>query len=365
MPAKLLIVDDNPVDRDICRRALTHHAETPYTILMAEDGRQCLDRIRNDGDVCCVVLDYTLPDRSGAEVLDEILQIDPFMPVVIVTGRNDPKIAVELLKAGAQDFQVKSWDMMGSLAKTVQRAIERAAMREQISVQKQNIEAFAHVLVHDLRSPLRTIRQAIQLLTEDMTEDCRTANSEMLDFIYQAASRMDELILDVNAYNRAGADPVTQGPLDLVQAVEEARQNLSADIDASGAEVCCDCGLPAVRGNLAELTQLFQNLIGNGIKYNRSKTPKIGIRADRNGDDWLIAVQDNGIGIEEHSLKTIFRPFERLHRQDDFEGTGLGLATCQKIAQRHGGRLYCTSQVGEGSVFTLVLPVSRDARSAA
>ncbi|MFK7870902.1 MAG: ATP-binding protein [Roseobacter sp.] len=234
-------------------------------------------------------------------------------------------------------------------------------MRRKIEDQQESLQSFAMVIVHDLRAPLRGILQATEMLTEDLPDEIVAENAEMLGFVHQGAQRMDALIISLNDSSQIDSTPPAFEAVDLKVQMDRVCSNLWSVISDSGAKVICGSNLPTIQGSPPQIEQLLQNLICNAIKYNRSDAPEIRIEATHLSDRWEISIADNGIGIEPQFLKRIFEPFKRLHGNDEFEGSGLGLATCRKITARHNGRLTCDSVPGAGSTFRVHLPFSPDA----
>jgi len=168
------------------------------------------------------------------------------------------------------------------------------------------------------------------------------------------ANRMQILINDLLQYSRVGTRGKPFSPTDMDAVVEAARANLRVAIEESGAEVSAD-SLPTVMGDQSQLVQLFQNLISNAIKFHGGETPRVHVGAERRGGDWIFSVRDNGIGIEEQYLERIFVIFQRLHARKEYSGTGIGLAVCKKIVERHGGKIRVESEPGKGSTFYFTL----------
>jgi light-regulated signal transduction histidine kinase (bacteriophytochrome) len=178
---------------------------------------------------------------------------------------------------------------------------------------------------------------------------------ELFGFIMSSVEHMQELIDDLLAHSRVGALDKPLEPVDCGSVVSKALSNLEVPIRESGAEVQVG-RLPTVMGNKVELVQLFQNLIGNAIKYRGEEVPRVDVRAESQQNQWLFRVKDNGIGIAPEYQGKVFEAFQRLHGEEKYSGTGIGLATCKKIVERLDGRIWVESQVGEGSEFMFVLP---------
>jgi len=235
---------------------------------------------------------------------------------------------------------------------------ERKAMEMELHRSNAELEQFAYVASHDLRQPLRMVSSYLGLIEKSL--DPRLLPDDVKKFIGFAvggAKRMDSLILDLLDYSRVGkaAESV---PVALSDAVADALANLKVAIQEADAEIVCVGSLPTVKGDLTDLTRLFQNLIGNAVKYRHpDRRPKIVIACERRGKWWQISIQDNGIGIAPADQERAFVIFQRLVPKDAYEGTGIGLAVCKKVVEHHGGRIWIDSVLGEGSTFFMTFPV--------
>ena len=185
---------------------------------------------------------------------------------------------------------------------------------------------------------------------------------EFIEYAADGAKRMQQLISDLLAYSRVGTHGGDFEQTDCEVVVERALANLLGAIDESGAAMTRG-PLPSVMADDVQLGQLFQNLIGNAIKYRNERTPEVHIGAERRDGEWQFSVRDNGIGIDSKYAERIFVIFQRLHTKAEYSGTGVGLGICKKIVERHGGRIWVESQPGEGSTFRFTLPVLEGAQS--
>jgi signal transduction histidine kinase/CheY-like chemotaxis protein len=221
----------------------------------------------------------------------------------------------------------------------------------------QDLEQFAYSASHDLQEPLRSVKIYSELLAERFGDKLEGEARDFLDFVSSGATRMEMLVRDLLAYTQAGQldRPVT--PEDANAALNSALANLDGAIRASGAQVISE-RLPSLRVHATQLQQLFQNLVGNAIKYRRPEVaPVINVKARQEGESWLFSVSDNGLGIEAEYKERIFGLFKRLHTGDEYSGTGIGLAICQRIVERYHGRIWVESEPGKGSTFNFTLPV--------
>ena len=220
-----------------------------------------------------------------------------------------------------------------------------------------DLEQFAYAASHDLQEPLRTITAYLGLVQDRYAGDLDETAQEFIDYAVDGAERMRALINDLLEYSRVN---VQERPLESVncnEVIEAALNSLGQAIETSGA-VVQRSPLPTVNGDETQLTRLFQNLVGNALKFTGDEDPLIRVWAELRGEDWEFAIQDNGIGIAPEYQRKIFAMFAKLHSRSQYEGTGLGLALCSKIAQRHGGRIWVESEVGQGATFRFTIPVS-------
>ena len=217
-----------------------------------------------------------------------------------------------------------------------------------------DLEQFAYVASHDLQEPLRAVAGFMGLLKNQYHDAMDATAKEYIDFAAEGAERMQTLIHDLLAYSRVGTKGGTFAPLPMKDAYDNALKNLKAAIDETGA-VITRGELPMVNADASQMTQLLQNLIGNAIKFHGPKKPEITVNAERKGGQWVISVADNGIGIEPQYFERIFLIFQRLHGRAQYKGTGIGLAVCKRIAERHGGSIWVESKPGQGSIFYFTL----------
>ena len=232
-----------------------------------------------------------------------------------------------------------------------QRA-ESALLKSNQELARSNaeLEQFAYVASHDLQAPLATIASYAQLLEKRYKDQLDSKASKFIDNIVHGCTRMQTLIDDLLEYSRVGRSRKPFQLTDCNYAVEQALANLQGAIRETQAVVTYS-ELPAVMGDISQLVQLFQNLVGNSIKYRHDAPPVVHITACKQEKDWLFSVSDNGIGIATQHQARIFQIFQRLHTQKEYSGTGIGLAICQKIVERHGGYIWVESKPGQGSTF--------------
>jgi len=226
---------------------------------------------------------------------------------------------------------------------------------EELKLSNDELGQFAYIASHDLQEPLRMVASYTQLLSRRYKGKLDSDADEFIAFAVDGASRMQRLIQDLLAYSRVGTKGQELLNTSSEESLERALINLRGAIEASGALVTHD-PLPPVAADEMQLIQLFQNLVGNAIKYQSPGIPKVHISAMQNGGGkWMFAVKDNGLGIDPQYFEKIFGMFQRLHKREEFAGTGIGLAICKKIVERHGGSISVESQPGQGSTFSFAL----------
>lgn len=239
---------------------------------------------------------------------------------------------------------------------TERRRLEQAVEESVAELRRSNaeLEQFAYVASHDLQEPLRMVSNYTQLLARRYEGRLDEDADAFIAFAVEGAGRMQQLINDLLEFSRVGTKGKDLRPTEMESALDTALLNLRAAIEESGAEIEHD-PLPAVRGDAVQLAQLLQNLIGNAIKFRGDTPPRIRVSARRDGAGWVFAVQDNGIGIDPVYWERIFVIFQRLHTRSEYGGTGIGLALCKRIVERHRGRIWVESAPGEGATFSFTL----------
>lgn len=237
-----------------------------------------------------------------------------------------------------------------------QKALAEA--NESLSRSNADLEQFAYSASHDLQEPLRMIASYSEMLRRKFGGKLGAAGDEYIGYIVDGATRMEQLLTDLRAFIRASTmsiEPVQDA--DAGQALCRALAGLKSAIDKSDASITHEA-LPVVRMHEFQLEQLFQNLVGNAIRYKSQEPPRIQVAAERRGREWRFSVRDNGIGIDPQYKEQIFGMFKRLHSNADYPGTGMGLAICQRIVERAGGRIWVESELGRGSTFFFTVPAN-------
>ena len=226
---------------------------------------------------------------------------------------------------------------------------------EELARSNRELEQFAYVASHDLQEPLRMVSSYVELLGRRYSGKLDERAEKYIYFAVDGATRMQRLITDLLAYSRVGTQGGELAPTDTAPAVKEALSNLEVAVADSKARVTYP-DLPQVTADSSQLVQLFQNLIGNALKFKGEQRPRVEVNAQRDGSYWLFSVRDNGVGFDQRYADRVFGVFKRLHRNSEIPGTGIGLAICQRIIDRHGGRIWAESEPGKGATFYFTLP---------
>ncbi len=359
----VLIADDNADMREHLRGILGDR----YAVRAFSDGRAALEAVRRSAPDL-ILSDVMMPRSDGFELLREI-RGDPKLrelPVLLLSARAGEETRTDGISAGADDYITKPFSARELLAR-VKTAIElqqqRRSAREALEVlndelrrANEDLEQFAYSASHDLREPLRGVKIFSELLEQRLKGTLGEQEMAYLEYLRNGAGRLEALVNDLLAYTQVDQADHAGEREPAGQALEAALANLGNAIEESGASI--EPGqLPAVQVHTAHLQLVFQNLIGNAIKYRRAGVPpRVDVSARRHNDQWVFAVRDNGIGIEPEYRAAIFGLFKRLHNQDRYGGTGIGLAICKRIVERHYGRIWVESEVGKGSTFFFTLP---------
>ncbi len=227
---------------------------------------------------------------------------------------------------------------------------------EELQRSNLDLQQFAYVASHDLQEPLRTIATFCEMLQRRYRGRLDDQADQWIDFVMDGARRMQALVQDLLAYSRLESRRQAVAPVDCGEVFRRAVANLGSAIEEAGAEVTSD-SLPVVNGDESQLVQLFQNLIGNAVKFRGREIPSVRVSAQADSDAWVFSIRDNGLGIDPKYHERVFDLFKRLHPTDRYPGTGMGLAVCRKVVQRHGGRIWVESEPGQGSTFRFTIPL--------
>ncbi|HJW23899.1 MAG TPA: ATP-binding protein [Rhodocyclaceae bacterium] len=307
-------------------------------VLRGESFTEQVVELRRKGDGRSRIMSYSgtpVWDDHGHAILGVLTMRD-------VTERRQAEAEIQRLNAELEN-------------RVRQRTAELERSNEALLRSNMELQRFAHAAAHDLQTPLRSIASFAQLLQREMRDCLDPRADEWLTLVVDNARRLQNLIRELLAYSRLEAQARPFEATDLGEVCDQVIASLAAPIGEAGAEVGRG-DLPTLPVDRTEMAQLLQNLIENGIKYNRSTPPRVTVGGEHREGEWVFSVADNGIGIDPKHHERIFEIFRRLHTYTDVPGTGIGLAICQRIVERHGGRIWVESEPGRGSVFYFTLP---------
>lgn len=364
-PLRVLLVEDNAGDARLIREILVEARPWPALELVhAERLSAGLSHLASDG-VNVVLLDLGLPDSQGLETFLSVHACAPHVPVVVLTGLNDEAVALRALHEGAQDYLVKAGLESDQLPRAVRYAIERKqaeqALRRtvaELEAKTSELESFTYSVSHDLKEPLRTMEAFSQFLLEDYAERLDEQGRDYLERMGRAGARLRQMIEELLVLARVGQRSQEAVRVDVRELVNNIVSAMQVAVDEKGLHVELESGLPAVAGDLYHTEQIFGNLFSNALKFNHAAEPlvRIGVRSVEDGRATFY-VQDNGIGVEPEYHERIFQVFQQLHRREEYEGTGAGLAIVKRAAEALGGSVRLESSLGAGATFLVQLPV--------
>ncbi|MFD0420935.1 sensor histidine kinase [Streptomyces parvus] len=336
------------------------------------------DRARADLNAARSTRDWVVGVLLGVLVLT-IVALSVLLHRVVGVPLNRLRGASEQVRAGAfgkrieikgpSDVRAVAWaveDMRRRLADELAEARDResllAEQTEELRRSNAELEQFAYVASHDLQEPLRKVASFCQLLEKRYGTELDDRGKQYIAFAVDGAKRMQVLINDLLTFSRVGRVQESWKPVDLGRSLDRALGNLATAVEESGATVERHGELPELVGDATALTMVWQNLIGNAVKFRREGVPcRIVVDCVREDENWHLTVSDNGIGIAPEFADKVFVIFQRLHARDEYDGTGIGLALCRKIVEFHGGRIWLEPEPGEGTRIHFTLPVAPEA----
>jgi len=362
---RALLVEDNTLDAALVLRALNTDGFDVTADLVQDEA--AFTRAVRAHPPAVVLADYNLPNWKGMEVLKTLRSEGLDIPMILVSGALGDVTAVECIKQGATDYVLK--DGLARLPEVIRRALREKSERslrhqveedlarkvDELARSNADLEQFAYVASHDLQEPLRMVTAYTQLLGERYRGQLDENADKFIGYASEGAQRMQILIQDLLAFSRIGRNSASSGSVDCNAMMAEVLLGLAPAIQESGATVT-HAELPAVWADRTQVAQIFQNLIGNAIKFRGKELPVIYMSAEKADQRWLFSVCDNGIGIAPEYAQNIFVVFQRLHARSEYPGNGIGLAICKKIVERYGGKIWVEPQSGVGSTFKFTMP---------
>ncbi|MEL7037440.1 MAG: response regulator [Cyanobacteria bacterium J06592_8] len=365
----ILIVDDLPDNLRLLSETLSDRG---YEVQCAINGKLALMAVQN-APPDLILLDIKMPGIDGYEVCSELKSQERTseIPVIFLSALDDAFDKVKAFNVGGVDYVTKPFQVEEVLARVENQLticrLQKQLHHQNLKLSKLNqdfadsnkeLEQFAYIVSHDLQQPLQTITGFAELMLSLKSEiDLEEEADEYVTPILEEGIRMQGLIKDLLEYSRVGSKRRELKPVDCNLILAETLRNLHHSIEESQAIITHET-LPTVNADKIQLGQLFQNLIGNGIKYCRPGViPQVTILTEQKQQEWVFEIQDNGIGIASSYFERVFQIFQRLHTAQEYPGTGIGLAICKKIVERHGGKIWVESELGVGTTFYFTIPI--------
>jgi signal transduction histidine kinase len=383
--AHILVAEDDKGVRHTLAASLEKQG---YRVTACQSGREALSHVEQDPpDV--VIADLRLPDASGLEILETLKEINPEAAFILMTGYATVETAVDAVNEGAfayitkpfrmdqvhtvvhkalkqQRLLVENRRLVESLQRTNKELHKEVAERKRaeealaertaaLEAANKELEAFTYTVSHDLKAPLRGMEGFARAILDDYADRLDETGRHYLDMIRGSACRMGALIDDLLRYSRLERGQMKASQVALRPLVEQVCKELGDQIDARGLSVVVGLTIENVDAERQGLHEALANLVENAVKFSGDGGGTITIRSQQEGDAVILSVTDTGIGFDMKYHDRIFGIFERLHRQEDYPGTGVGLAIVQKVAERHRGRAWAESEPGKGSTFYLAI----------
>jgi hypothetical protein len=363
--ARILIVDDETAQmRALCNTLQDHHFET--TGFSAP--KEALAAIQKQGQFDLILADLMMPEMDGISLLKAALERDPEMVGVVMTGQGTIDTAVKAMKAGAVDYILKPFKLSAILPVLSRALAIRRLRAENVELTRRvrqhtaeleeankELEAFSYSVSHDLRAPLRAVDGFTGMVLARYAEQIPPEAKRLLVQVEKSANRMAQLIEDLLRFSRLSRQPLSNRRVNISEMAADIVRELRNE--AGDREVEVRIGeLPDVTGDVSLLRQVFVNLLSNAFKFTRKTKALIEVGCETGGEENVFFVRDNGAGFDMAYTQKLFTVFHRMHTEDQFEGTGVGLSIVQRIVQRHGGRVWAQAEPGKGATFHVALP---------
>ena len=364
---RILVVDDETAQmKALCNTLQDHHYET--TGFSAP--REALTAVR-EREFDLILADLMMPEMDGITFLKAALEMNPNLVGVLMTGQGTIDTAVNAMKAGAVDYILKPFKLSAILPvlsralairqlrlenlELTRRVAKHAAELEEAN---KELEAFSYSVSHDLRAPLRAVDGFTGMLVARFSDQIPPEALRLLTQVDRGAKRMGTLIEDLLRFSRLSRQSLTKARVNIFDLVNSIVEELRNEAGSREVEIRV-ANLPEVVGDESLLRQVFVNLLSNAFKFTRGKNALIEVGCEKTESEYVFFVRDNGAGFDMEYSQKLFSVFQRMHTEDQFEGTGVGLSIAQRIIQRHGGRIWAQAEVDKGATFYVALPTVR------
>lgn len=353
----LCIIDDDPAD--LALMAEIAEEAFPHAEVHLSNGGEDLQDAFTESEFDCVLLDYRMPGDNGLSFARKLRSDFPYLPIIMSTSFGDEMLAARAVRDGVSDYIPKSRVSPQSLRRTIENAIQMSNQARTIDEQRVELENFAYALAHDFKQPIRQIKTFSSLVEKAVDSGDEQELKHYLGYLRSAAGKLGDLVDVMSLYTLLNQKPEI-GIVDLNAVLASVAFSLTPYLEERGGLLITG-DAPSIRGNETLMQQVLQNLVLNGLRYNRSETPTVWVSAEKAGSACQIVVKDNGIGIDPQYWSEIFKPLARLHTNAEFSGSGLGLTLARKALAAQGGSIYCRSEVGQGSEFFVQMPLAESA----
>lgn len=359
----VLLVEKKSSDGHIRKLLADGFANAIFTIENAagtEEAAELVSKKRFD----IVLLETDVCEKGYADVIKSIRDIEPYIPFIIITGSEDEDAGLQAIKNGADDYVIRGKIFKDVLARSIRYAIERKREQKQneqrlssliskLESSNKELKDFAYIVSHDLKAPLRGIKTLTEWLSADYADKLDENGREQIKLLQSRVGRMHNLIEGVLKYSRIGRLKEEPVQVNLNELLSEIIETIAP---SENIEIEVQTDLPTILCEQPRITQLFQNLLDNAIKFMDKPKGHIKVGCAEENGFWKFSVADNGPGIEEKNFERIFQIFQTLKARDEFESTGIGLTIVKKVVEIYGGRIWVESEVGKGSIFLFTLP---------
>lgn len=347
---RILLVEDQVEHQDLILRHLRNNAYYSVESRTSAFASESLALLQQE-EFDVLLLDLSLPDSGPEDTLREFTEKFPHLPIIVLTSLIDPKLIENAIDWGAQDFLDKGQLNSEIVARSIRYSIQRKQTLNHLAQQNEALRTFSHTVAHEIKSPLQSVTIALHLLNEIVDLDKDEKLRKLMRLGIESTEYLTSLVGELLEFAKYEHEASKDVPVELSSVIQEVVRDLQSSHDFDDVVIDTSEALPVVLGSRMQIARVFSNLIENAVKYRSKETLVVRVRAKSSQDGWLISVEDNGRGIAEKYQKKIFQLLYRVKSNDDVGGTGIGLSFTRQIVERHGGKIWVESKLGEGSTF--------------